>query len=491
MASVNRYHADGNGDNFPRLRTIAGMHIAFLNPQGNFDPQDRYWTQHPDFGGQLVYVKQVANTLAAQGHDVDILTRRIVDPRWSGFENEQDNYPAGARILRLRAGPDDRFVRKEDLWPLLGSDWVPNILAFYGEDLPDAFTAHYGDGGISAALVRSSTGIPYTFTAHSLGAQKRDGLLAAGESIDEDRYHFARRLEAERVAMNHAGVVITSTNQERSVQYDHPAYEGAIVPTDDSRFAVVPPGVDQSVFFPGVADDTTARRIRSFLERDLDASRIELPAVVSSSRLDPKKNHRVLVDAFGHSRKLRARANLVLVTGAITDPLRDDGSASPAEQRVLADLREAIASYGLHGIVSGFAIDGQRPLAAAYRFFAARTSVFALTALYEPFGLAPLEAASTGLPVVVTRNGGPAESLRDEHGEYGVLVDPSDPDDVSRGLLRALDRWHHFAREGRRRVLERYTWDRTAQGYVAAIQRALTLPSHPTEPIPTWCSLRS
>ncbi len=36
------------------------MHLAFLNPQGNFDPQDRYWTQHPDFGGQLVYVKQVA-----------------------------------------------------------------------------------------------------------------------------------------------------------------------------------------------------------------------------------------------------------------------------------------------------------------------------------------------------------------------------------------------------------------------------------------------
>ena len=36
------------------------MRIAFLNPQGNFDPEDSYWTEHPDFGGQLVYVKQVA-----------------------------------------------------------------------------------------------------------------------------------------------------------------------------------------------------------------------------------------------------------------------------------------------------------------------------------------------------------------------------------------------------------------------------------------------
>ena len=50
------------------------MHIAFLNPQGNFDPNDSYWTEHPDFGGQLVYVKEVATAMAALGHRVDILT---------------------------------------------------------------------------------------------------------------------------------------------------------------------------------------------------------------------------------------------------------------------------------------------------------------------------------------------------------------------------------------------------------------------------------
>jgi sucrose-phosphate synthase len=37
------------------------MRIAFLNPQGNFDPGDSYWTEHPDFGCQLVYVKQLIN----------------------------------------------------------------------------------------------------------------------------------------------------------------------------------------------------------------------------------------------------------------------------------------------------------------------------------------------------------------------------------------------------------------------------------------------
>ncbi len=46
------------------------MRIAFLNPQGNFDPKDSYWTEHPDFGGQLVYVKQVALAMGELGHQV-------------------------------------------------------------------------------------------------------------------------------------------------------------------------------------------------------------------------------------------------------------------------------------------------------------------------------------------------------------------------------------------------------------------------------------
>ncbi len=43
-------------------------------------------------------------------------------------------------------------------------------------------------------------------------------------------------------------------------------------------------------------------------------------------------------------------------------------------------------------------------------------------ALYEPFGLAP-RLPSCGLPLVVTRNGGPSESLSDGGTDFGVLVD--------------------------------------------------------------------
>lgn len=465
------------------------MHIAFLNPQGNFDPADRYWTEHPDFGGQLVYVKQIALAMADLGCQVDILTRQIVDPAWPEFAAPFDAYPGApnVRIVRLPAGPPE-FLRKELLWPHLVHDWVPNILAFYRAEgsLPDALTAHYGDGGLAAVLLSTETGIPFTFTGHSLGAQKLDKLHPTPENLPalNDQYHFAARLFAERLSMNRSAVNITSTVQERMEQYAHPAYRGAVDVEDDRRFAVIPPGVNLAIFGVDACAENEAEtqaHVRAMLDRDIAEGRRELPAVIASSRLDPKKNHLGLLQAFAQSPELQAKANLIFFTGALDDPLRDDGRAGDAERAVLVKVRAVVEQANLWGKVSAFAVGGQPALAAAYRFLAQRGSVFALTALYEPFGLAPLEAAAAGLALVVTQNGGPSESLWDGQIEYAVLVDPVDPAAIARGLMRVLaspEAVAEFARRGRQRVLDRYTWERTAQGYLAQIERVLRDPDH-------------
>jgi len=93
------------------------MHIAFLNPQGNFDPTDSHLTEHADFGGQLVYVKETALAMADQGHKIDIVTRRIRDQMWPEFAGDQDTYPdyeGRVRILRFSCG-GEAFLAKEHL----------------------------------------------------------------------------------------------------------------------------------------------------------------------------------------------------------------------------------------------------------------------------------------------------------------------------------------------------------------------------------------
>ena len=456
------------------------MHVAFINPQGNFDPDDSYWTAHPDFGGQLVYVKELALAMGNLGHRVDIVTRRIIDPDWPEFETPTDAYPdaPNVRILRIPCGPN-RFLPKEELWPYLGTEFVPNLLSFYEQEgsMPDTVTAHYGDGGLCAALVEDRTGVPFSFTAHSLGAQKMDkmGVKRRNAVEVDERYHFSKRIAAERLAMNRSGVNVTSTGQERFVQYTHNAYRGAVDPTDGSRFAAVPPGVATHIFDKNARtddEDVVQRHVLACLERDLSPDRRDLPCVVASSRLDPKKNHLSLVEAFASSPTLRACANLVIVTGNMENPLEDYRDAAPDERAVLDGIMGTIERARMGGMVSMFAIRGQRRLAAAYRFLAGRRSVFALTAFYEPFGLAPLEAMAAGLPAVVTKNGGPSESLREGDEEYGVLVDPGDPEEVASGLYSVVgsaDRWDHFAEAGYGRVLAKYTWERTAEGYLEAI----------------------
>ena len=471
------------------------MHLTFLNPQGNFDPNDRYWTEHPDFGGQLVYVKEVAIALAELGHDIDIVTRQIIDDDWPEFAAPLDQYPDSdrVRVVRILCGPP-HFLRKEDLWPFLGGEWVPNILDFYQQEgrRPDAITTHYADGGLCGALIEQQTGIPFTFTGHSLGAQKMDKLRVNADNLAEldRRFHFSQRIAAERIAMNRAARVIVSTSMERFEQYAHRAYRGAVDVYDDGHFAVIPPGVNLRIFDHAVVNAgevETRGHIERMLARDIAPDRRRLPVIVSSSRLDAKKNHIGLVEAFAHSQRLQNQANLGIIVRGMDDPLRKHSQITPTERAVLDQCVNIVDQYDLWGKITAFPLNSQAELAAGYRYLAERHSVFALTALYEPFGLAPLEAMAAGLPAVVTKNGGPSESLFDAATgtAYGVLVDPVDAQDIARGLLEVVgdaNQWQYYHDAGIRRVHDAYTWQRTAAGYLSVIEQILDR----LEPIPAY-----
>ena len=177
------------------------MHIIFLNPQGNFDNLDSHWTMHPDFGGQLVYVKELAIEMAKKGHKIDIVTRIFKDDIFYEFGEQFDSYEnvENLRIIRIPCG-GNKFLEKEKLWNCL-DEWTNNIISFYKqEDSEISFvTGHYGDGGLSAAMLKEKINLPYSFTGHSLGAQKLDKLYIEEKDLDklDNKYKFSKRLIAE------------------------------------------------------------------------------------------------------------------------------------------------------------------------------------------------------------------------------------------------------------------------------------------------------
>ena len=441
------------------------MKIGFLNPQGNFDNEDSYLTEHPDFGGQLIYVKELAKSLSKLNVQVDILTRQIKDKEWPEFSDEISTYEGyeNVRIIRIPFGGNE-FLNKENLWEYL-EEYTDNIINFYEkEDMPNYFTSHYADGGYSGYLLKKKSGMPFTFTGHSLGAQKMDKMnIDLDNFLEYDKnYHFSKRIQAERISMKYSSKIITSTDQERKEQYSHPLYSGAVDVSNLNKFEIIPPGVNIEIFNDrDKINDSTEKYINEIVKDN------KKPFVILSSRLDAKKNHIAMIKAYAKNKNLQKKANLGFFLRNIKDPY-DLENIPEKEKNILTPIIEIIKENKLEDKIFFFDFRSQKELADAYRYFNKLNSIFALTAFYEPFGLAPIEAAACGLAIVATKNGGPAEIFNEK---TGILVDPENEDDIAEGCLNAFDNITSLKNEVKNLVYEKYTWDKTAEKYFEVLKK--------------------
>lgn len=177
-----------------------------------------------DTGGQTKYVVELARALAAHPDvgRVDLLTRRVIDPKVADdYAQPVEAIARNAQIVRIACGPR-RYLRKEVLWPHLDS-FADNALKHIREvgRLPDVIHGHYADAGYVASQLASLLGTLLVHTGHSLGREKRRRLLDNGvsqEAID-NRYSMRERIAAEETVLRAANLVITSTQQEIEQQY--------------------------------------------------------------------------------------------------------------------------------------------------------------------------------------------------------------------------------------------------------------------------------
>ncbi len=165
-----------------------------------------------------------------------------------------------------------------------------------------------------------------------------------------------------------------------------------------------------------------------------------------------------LVDAYkGHDMVIRAMPLILAKTPTARYVVVGDGPLRPYLERLVASLGVAHAVRFV-GEISDEDVD------AWYR----RCDVFVLAGRdsevsggAEGYGIAFVEAALRGKPVVGGRSGGIPDAVID--GETGILVDPLDPGDIADAVTRLLGEPElaaRLGRDGRRRALDELAWPR-------------------------------
>ena len=404
--------------------------ICMLSTHGYFDPVPQLGKT--DTGGQVVYVLQLARALAAHGLRVDIYTR------WFDASRQQvDPLPGcpGARVIRIPCGPWE-FIPKEEIYSVL-PELAENMIAFIRQNrlAYDLFHGHYVDAGIVALEVAQALDRPAFFTAHSLGAWKRD-QMGGDPAQMEKRFRFSHRVAEElRIFRSVNGQTATTELQREKMEQ--------LYGFTSHNITVIPPGVDIRRFRPlGPGEKKTE---------------IGLPGqyILCLSRIDSNKGHDLLLNAFDIVRQSIPWIHLAIGGGS--------PKAQQREREVLNAAKTIIEQKHLQDRVHILGYVPDEMLAACYQ----QAEIFVLPSIFEPFGMTALEAMACGTPVVASRFGGISEYI--SSGENGLLVDPCDAGEFAGALTMLLqDRGlaESMGKAGRHMVRSQFSWEAIAERHI-------------------------
>ena len=374
-----------------------------------------------DAGGQNIHVAELAAALVRRGNEVTVFTRRDSERlHW------EQVLPSGVALVNVDAGPA-QAVPKDRLLPYI-PEFAENIARYWAEDPPHVVHGHFWMSGIACieavgALQRLGLPLPAVAqTFHALGVVKKRHQGVEDTSPEE------RTTLEPWVARSVDRVIATCPDE---------AFELRGLGVSQRRISIVPCGVDTSTFTP----EGPARP---------RGSRLRLAAI---GRLVPRKGVDTVVEALGLlAARGRKDIELVVVGGAVPK----DRIASDPEVRRLRALAESLGVEGQVIFAGQVARDDMPALMRSM-------DTVVCTPWYEPFGIVPLEAMASGVPLIVAAVGGLSETVVD--GVTGLHVPPRDPVALADAIGRLADDAIFRAALGAAgvdRARSRYTWDRVA-----------------------------
>ena len=326
-------------------------------------------------GGLARHVGRLSEELAAQGHEVHVVTR-------GGPELPRDAVRHGVRVHRVAASRTpwdlDAFLT-----------WIEELnadLLAAGRALGGGFDVVHGHdwlvGGAADGLARA-LGVPRVMTCHATEHGRHEGRVA---HHPQDRIHAS-----ERAVARQADAVIACSRFMG-------AHVTEVFGLDPARVRVIANGIDAPAAVPRRPAREGAKRL-----------------VLLVGRLVYEKGFQVALDA------------LPAVLAAVPGARFTVAGSGPYE----GELRARAERLGLLERGDFLGWRGDAALAELY----ARADVCAVPSLYEPFGLVALEAMAAGCPVVAADTGGLREVVPDGTGRR---VRPGHAGDLARALVDVL-----------------------------------------------------
>ena len=403
-----------------RIRIPTRQAIALISEHG--DPAAEIGKDAA--GGQNVYVRQVGESLAKLGWQVDMFTRKSHPDDPTIVQHSPH-----CRTIRLTAGPE-RYVPRDELF-----EYMPEFVASFkkfqqkeGINYPLAHTNYWMSGWVGLQL-QECQNIQLIHTYHSLGAVKY-------QSVSEIPTIAATRLAVEQQILEQAHSVVATSPQELD--------DLRKLVSELGQIDVIPCGTDVSNFRP--ISKTEARKQLGIQTKE--------KVVLYVGRFDKRKGIETLIRATAELRAQLEQGeeidpqNLKLLVVGGSDPQEADGSERRRIEQIVADL-------GLQANTEFVGMVGHDKLPLYYT----AADVCVIPSHYEPFGLVAIEAMACGTPVVASAVGGLKFTVISE--ETGLLVPPHDVAKFAQAIERILtdDIWSRKVRkQASLRVRQNFTW---------------------------------
>ena len=376
-------------------------------------------------GGQPIYIKDICRLLS-RDFQIDIFTRK------NAFdENIVELFP-GVNVIKVEAGPVE-FIPKEEIYLYLNeffmntSRWIEKNKKEYS-----LVHSHYWYSGNVALKLKDYFEIPMVHNCHSLGRVKY-------EILKEDKPPFAdMRLLEEELILKRANAIIASTPQEVKNILD-------FYNTAGENIELIRAGVDERLFKP-------IEKMVAIKEIGLDFKNI----ILFVGRITKAKGLRILIKALAKvKREFNKELKLFVIGGDVSNTMHSEIESNEKEY-----IKKLIDKINLSDDVVFLGPIEREKLPYYYSV----ADICVVPSLYESFGLVAVEAMACGTPVIASKVGGLAHTIKD--GYSGLHFVPGRSDHLAKkilGIITDSERLKEMGINARIRAAKEFGLERTVR----------------------------